>query len=84
MRRATINRADAEAVQFKGPHSDIRNATIKRAEAEAIHIKSPQKEDKGNKKQNGCQMLYRSRARREGRSATINRADAEPIRLKGP
>ena len=37
-RMATINRADAEAIQIKGRRS-MKRATIKRADAQAIQIK---------------------------------------------
>ena len=48
-RRATIKRADAEAMQIKGRRGR-RKLTITKADVEAIQIKGPQREAKGDNK----------------------------------
>ena len=52
-RRASLKRADAEAIQIEGPQCRKR-ARMKHADAEAFQIKSAQREEKGENKKSGC------------------------------
>ena len=50
--RATIQRADAEHIQIKGPQGMRRTKT--KSDAEAIQIKGPQREEKCDDTESGC------------------------------
>ena len=82
-RRATLNRAGAEAIQIKGPRRKHKSDRKERG-CRGYTDQGPAEGGEERQQRERMQMMYRSWARRGRRRATGKRRDAEAIQIKGP
>ena len=83
-RRATIERADTEAIQIKGQQEQEKGDNKVSGCQRLYKSKSMHREENGDNKESTYQRLFRSSAHRGRRRATIKRADTEAIQNQGP